>query len=267
MGKRTHDEVHSVYDEPHLSDRFGFGSGPNAQGNDELKAERLIRRERESAPEDEAVEHTVWDEPALAGAEAPTNDEFTYSRWLERRIAETSLAKSCWATLLVALAAGPWGVIGALTSGMTGAAGSWSNLLAVALVAPVTEEITKLAVALWVVEKKPYLFKSMGQIVLCAFAGGAMFAVIENLIYIFVYVPEGNDAFRAWRWTVCTALHVGCSFIAGVGLIRIWDQTMRTRRRPELAHGMPFFAMAMIGHGLYNVGVTVAEAGGWLSFD
>jgi RsiW-degrading membrane proteinase PrsW (M82 family) len=124
----------------------------------------------------------------------------------------------------------------------------------------------KIAVALWVVEKKPYLFRSMWQIFLCAAAGGAAFAFIENLVYINVYVPNHSDEFERWRWTVCTALHVNCSLIAGVGMVRIWDNAIRNLHRPQLGLGIPWFVLAMAGHGMYNGLVIVAEQAGWLSF-
>lgn len=222
-------------------------------------------------PEGEGVDHTVWDEPSYLSsplsADIPEG-EITFARWLENGIKKITWLESLGFTLLLILAAGPWGILGAIISGSS-ANGllSWSGVLSAAILAPVTEEITKVAALLWVVEKRPYWFKSIWQILITAIAGGAMFAVIENLVYIYVYVPSGNESFQNWRWTVCTGLHVNCSFLAGVGLARIWDNAIRNRVRPELALGMPFFAMAMVGHGLYNLGVTLAEVFGWLTFE
>ena len=158
------------------------------------------------------------------------------------------------------------GSLGAILSQSNNQLGFLGILSAVVL-APVTEEITKIAGPLWVVEKRPYWFRSSLQIMLCAAAGGLAFAFIENLIYLFVYHHEGGADFAAWRWIVCTALHLVCSLIAGVGLVRIWRRAMHTQTRPELAVGMPWFAAAMVVHGLYNFAVTIAAAGGWLTFD
>jgi RsiW-degrading membrane proteinase PrsW (M82 family) len=148
-----------------------------------------------------------------------------------------------------------------------GGGGSFSGLLMLTVIGPVTEEIMKIAAALWVVERRPYLFKSIPQILLCAVAGGLAFAFIENLMYLNVYIPHHTPKLELWRWTVCVGLHSGCSFVAGVGLARIWDNAVRELRRPQLGLGMPWFFTAMVGHGLYNGGVTLAETFDLLKFD
>ncbi|MEN0112165.1 MAG: PrsW family glutamic-type intramembrane protease, partial [Planctomycetota bacterium] len=222
------------------------------------------------APTD--VDHSVWDEPSLVagqadGGETPPEGALTYRRWLDEGIARTGGVWSWLVTLGVAASAGAWGIIGAFTAASGGGEVTFFGVLGATVLAPVTEEITKVAALLWVVEKRPFWLKSIAQVLLCSAAGGLVFAAIENLIYLNVYHPQGGEAFAQWRWTVCTGLHVNCSVIAGFGLVRIWDKAVRTRTRPELRLGMPMFALAMITHGLYNFGVTVAEAGGWLAFE
>lgn len=258
MPKPSHDP--SIDQEPHLR-----------PATEEVFAEKMpIEAPLTVDPKAEGVEHTVWDEPthlANEAAEAAPKGEITYERWVEAGIQRTTWIETWSITLVLVLAAGPWGIVGAIVSSMSAHGIGWGGLLSAVVLAPVTEEITKVAALLWVVEKRPYWFKSLWQILICAVAGGMLFATIENLIYIYVYVPDGNEAFQRWRWTVCTGLHVNCSFLAGIGLIRIWDNAIRNRCRPELALGMPFFAMAMVGHGLYNLTVSLAEMYGWLSFD
>ncbi|MEX2315967.1 MAG: PrsW family glutamic-type intramembrane protease [Pirellulales bacterium] len=257
MSRRSRDQ--SIENEPY------FGGNAGASDPSEERAERVLRAESARDSRNAAPDHTVWDEPTLstelAGEAAP--EQVTYARWIERNLAETSLAASWFTTLLVALAAGPWGVLGALFGGVEGGTAGFA---AYTIIGPVTEEIMKIAAALWVIERKPYLFKSMLQIFLCAAAGGAAFGVIENLMYLNVYVPSPSADFAHWRWTVCTSLHVNCSFIAGVGLVRIWDNAIRNRHRPQLALGVPWFVLAMAGHGMYNGLVIVAERAGWLTF-
>lgn len=257
----------SIEFEPHLQ----LNRQPLPRMADEQAYQLDADRSRPSPnrPNDaDSIEHTVWDEPALAGdlaGETPP-DQLTYGRWLAERIAATDDATSWGITLLIILSAGPWGVLGALMS-QSGATGiGFSGLLAAVILAPITEEITKVATALWAVEKRPYWFKSAWQIMLTAAAGGLAFAAIENLIYLNIYAPGKGPEFAAWRWTVCTALHLTCSSVAGVGLVRIWRGSVRNLRRPELADGMPFFAAAMVMHGLYNAAVTLGELTGLLSF-
>jgi len=256
----------SIEHEPHLQDRPLDASSAQYEAL-ELQADRNWSVDADLTDED-AIEHTVWDEPALAGDLAgPTpEDQLTYARWLDAGIANTSWAHSWKATLLLLLSAGPWGIVGALIAQTSAGGLSFGGLLAVAVLAPVTEEIMKVAAALWVVEKRPFLFKSARQIILCAAAGGLVFATIENLLYLGFYNPGGGPGYALWRWIVCTALHVFCSTTAGVGLVKIWRDAIQNRHRPELAIGMPWFAAAMIVHGLYNTAVTLAETIGVLSF-
>ena len=51
-----------------------------------------------------------------------------------------------------------------------------------------------------------------------------------------------------------------------MGLARIWDNAIRNRHRPRLGLGGPWFAIAMAGHGLYNLSMALAESAGWLDF-
>ncbi|MCA9230044.1 MAG: PrsW family intramembrane metalloprotease [Planctomycetales bacterium] len=242
------------YDEPR---RPQFVADPSEQ-----KAAELLRRERERATDNEEVEHTVWSEPALSPALAgsPGDDQLTYQRWLVRNVERTSALRSIWVTLLVALAAGPWGVLGAFA----GSGNSVFSMLMFTVFGPVAEEVAKVAAALWVVEKRPFYFRSFGQILLCAICGGAAFAAIENLLYIYAYVPDHTPAFVEFRWTVCVALHVTCSLIAGIGLMQIWRDAMRRLAPPQLSLGVPWFIPAMVIHGLYNASVIFVSAAGWL---
>ena len=90
------------------------------------------------------------------------------------------------------------------------------------------------------------------QIVICALAGGLVFAVIENFLYLHVAIKNPPEWLIYWRWTVCVALHTGCSLIAGLGLMRIWADTTVNRVRPRLSLGSPLLLTAVIIHGCYN---------------
>ncbi len=263
----TPDDPHGIEHEPHLSPG-PFSGDPTAADPSEAKASELFRRELAKSTEADAVEHTVWSEPALAAELAGNPDEhqLTYRGWLTKNIAETTWSQSLVAMFLVALAAGPWAVLGAFYVGSYSGnlSGNLFSILMFTVFGPVAEEVAKVAAALWVVEKRPYLFRSLWQVFLCAACGGLAFAAIENLLYIYVYVPKHTAEFVHFRWTVCVFLHVSCSLVAGVGLARIWDNAIRNLHPPRLAMGVPWFVIAMVGHGLYNLTVTVASAAGWL---
>ena len=116
----------------------------------EKKAARLLAHERQRVTEAEAVEYTVWSEPALSSrlAGQPDDEQTTYERWLARNVRETTWAKSYAAVLMIALAAGPWGILGAIASA---GASYWAYLMMIVF-GPVAEEVAKVAAALWVVE-------------------------------------------------------------------------------------------------------------------
>ena len=244
MGKQRSDP--SINEEPHRR-----GTGYRADPS-EARAERASAKARRKAmSEDEKVEHGVWDEPGISPelAGAPPEDALTYADWLDKRRGQV-LPSTSWAmTLFLAELAGPWAVLGALW----GSGRTFFSIVAIVVFAPVIEETMKVAAALYVVEKKPFLFRSSLQIAVCALAGGLTFAVIENLLYIHVYTRSPSSFFIWWRWTLCTSLHVGCSFIAGLGLARIWRETWRTHTRPRLSLGYPYMLTAVVIHGLYNV--------------
>ena len=252
------DDPHGIENEPHLSERRFEMDTSEA----EVAAE--LHMERQASTESDAVEHTVWSEPtvdpALAGE--PGEDQLTYRGWLTKNIEQTSWATSLTVMFAVGLAAGPWSVISAIYSSST--TGSIFSLLMVTVFGPVAEEVAKVAMALWVVEKRPFWFKALWQIFVCAACGGLAFAAIENLLYIYVYVPEHTPEFVQFRWTVCVFLHVSCSLVAAVGLARVWDNAIRNLHPPKLALGVPWFTIAMVGHGLYNLVVVIASALGWL---
>lgn len=252
----------SVEHEPHLRGE------PAELDPSERRAAETVRRAARGESEADVIERSVWDEPALTAGLAPAAPEGapTYAEWLTRKIAETTPLVSWRTTLLIVLSAGPWGVVGAIIAQMSAGELSFGGALAAIVVAPVTEEIAKVAAALWVVEKRPYLFVSPVQIMLCAAAGGLAFATIENVMYLYVYTPAPSAAFALWRWTVCTGLHLGCSSLAGVALVRIWRAAISERRRPELALGAPWFTAAMVCHGLYNTAALFGELTGVLEF-
>ncbi len=200
--------------------------------------------------QDQRVDHSVWDEPSLTANPATTipEDALTYSRWLTSRIDSTSLVTSWMTTLGIILSAGVWAIIGAVVLQLFAA----QLPLGPVFMAPVTEELMKLALVIWVVEKRPFLFRSAGQILLCATAGGLVFAAVENLLYLNLYIASPSAEIFLWRWTVCVALHVGCSLVGGIGMVQIWRHAINTRTRPTLRRGANWLIAAMVLHGVYN---------------
>ena len=241
--KKSHDP--GIENEPHLR-----GEPPRPDPS-EWKADRTLAEEwPKMLDEDERAQNSVWDEPGvLPGLTGDTPiGEITYARWLHKRSAETTFLDSWIAALAVAMIAGPLAVLESLWAGGQ----SLVAVLSVILFAPIIEETTKIATVLYVAEKKPFLFKSSLQIGVCSLAAGLAFATIENVMYLHVYIAQPSAELVLWRWTVCVALHTTCTFIAGLGVIRVWRDTWQRMARPRLSLSFPYMVAAVLLHGAYN---------------
>ncbi len=240
----------SVWDEPHLR------PGRHHPDPSEFTAARLRPPSR-----DQLVDHSVWDEPALdpARRRQRPKDALTYRRWLDEKRVETSAGRSWLVTLACVLAAGPLAILGTFAQGASDLTAGWSMLVAVAIIGPLTEEIMKIALPLWVAERRPYLFRSRAQIALCALASGFVFAAIENVLYLHVYVPDPSPGLVAWRWSVCVALHMGCALIAGLGVMRAWSLAEVADARSRLRSATPLVITAVVIHGSYNALAVLVE--------
>ncbi len=180
-----------------------------------------------------------------------------YASWLSDRMHGTSWARSWAVVALVAVAAGPWAVLGALFQG----AGGYFGMI---VLGPAVEEVMKIALIGLVIELRPYLFKSPAQIYLAALGSGLAFASIENLLYLGLYIPDPSADIIAWRIVVCTALHVGCTCIAAVGTHRSWAQAITQLRPAAVPVQLPWLVLAIVIHSIYNATVTFLELAGVL---
>jgi hypothetical protein len=228
----------------------------------EREEEPALNPEMPAASEEELARHSVWDEPALAaaGTKAPEN-AFSRKRYYEKRITETGPLLSWGVTIGLMLAGGLFAVIGAVFA--TPSAGA-AGILTFVLAAPIAEEMLKIGGPLMVLETRPWLFRSPAQILLAVLAGAAGFAIIENLLYLRLYIEDPSDAIWWWRWTVCTAMHTGASATAAMGLIRQWRQMRRHDGRIRLKAVSPYIILAIAMHGFYNFSVIAMEA--WHGF-
>ena len=109
------------------------------------------------------------------------------------------------------------------------------QILQSVLMAPPVEEVMKLAAAALLVERMPYLVRSRSQLLLVGLGSGLGFAVIENILYLTVYINSPTLFLVLWRWIVCTALHVTCTYIAVCGLAKVWERTVREGRPPRMS--------------------------------
>ena len=206
---------------------------------------------------DDIAAQSVWDEVSTRGLgyEVP-EDALNYSNWYASRVAQCSILRSWSVVFLVALIGGPLAILGALLGGMSD---TDSPLWVAVLWAPILEEQLKVAGALVLLERFPYFYLSSIQLYVAIATSALCFAVIENLLYLNVYIDDPNTTLISWRWNVCTALHVATSSIAFLGVRKIWRVSRENFTPPSVKEALPYFVMATLLHGSYNFFAIILE--------
>ncbi|MCR5751177.1 MAG: PrsW family intramembrane metalloprotease [Kiritimatiellae bacterium] len=220
----------------------------------------------------------IYDEPALAGTANP-DDAASVELWNEEALADTNAAKAdserhsqrlreLWSNppqsagrrlaALVPAASGAFAVICTLAKGTIGL-----GLLAVAVGAPVIEEMAKVVLPLMLLEKRPWLYRGVSSIFTACIVSALVFASIENLLYITVYIPEKDltGALIKYRLVVCTSLHVACTAISAYGLAAAWRRAKDRCSEFDMAAATPYLATAMAIHGVYNAIAALLTVG------
>jgi len=193
--------------------------------------------------------NSAWEEPALAGVTEPP-EESLYATFYKTKLAARTTRSTLAAFLFCVLAAGPFAVVTVFAYQPRFEAGI--GILGAVLFAPLTEEFAKIAAPLIILERFPWRWSRGSQLVLACMFSGMVFAAIENLLYLFVYIENPSSRLIIWRWTVCVLVHTLCSTIAGFGLLRVWRDTRKEFTRPNASLAVRFVAAAMILHGIYN---------------
>lgn len=203
------------------------------------------------------LESSARDEPSLAWNQRDLANTEGYGELLDRRRATTGAAARWMTVAGLALAAGPFGVVGALYAALGGDSGVGG--LAVVVTAPVVEEMAKVALLLWVVERKPWLMPGAGATVLAGVLSGAVFGAIENVIYLNVYFPDRAAEIAPWRWLATAPMHAVASGLAAVGVARMWSGAMRERKPARFSLAYPWILAAMVLHGAFNAMALLLE--------
>jgi hypothetical protein len=191
--------------------------------------------------------------PAPAGARS-------YQSWMRDRLARTP-PMAGWAVVVVAaLAGGLWAVLVCGLAQNPSHMLKWGGLLIMTVVfGPALEETVKISAAAFVVECRPYLFRRTGQLHAATLGSAAVFAVIENVVYLYVYFPGHTSMLALWRWTACVALHVGCTAVAARGLVGPWRRALTELRPPRISESVSMLGLAIVLHGTYNALVFLYE--------
>ena len=133
---------------------------------------------------------------------------------------------------------------------------SWIGFLVIVFLGPFAEETLKQSGAVFQLEKMRGSLRYSWQFFLSGLLGGAVFSVLENLTYRYVYLsdlpPEKLAAVMTFRWTVCTCMHILTTVVSSMGLFRVWQESLEKERPCHLSDAFPWFAAATFIHGLYN---------------
>lgn len=197
----------------------------------------------------EELDQVVWDEPAIQSSRPIPADATSYAKWYQFKKDVTPAHKRWFWWVLISLLGGPLAIVTALVFGNPTSTGGYLSLI---VIAPIVEELIKMVLPLILLETKPYLFSSSFQIISSCMFSALFFASIENIMYLNVYIPDPTEFLATWRWQVCTAMHVGTSTLASLGLVRAWSYADKNLTRPPIHIGFPMFAAAMVIHGVYN---------------
>ena len=153
------------------------------------------------------------------------------------------------------------GILAAIMDEMTS-----MSLVAAISIGPAIEEICKPIAVIFMLEKRPYWLNSGAQVVGLSVLGAVIFATIENVIYIFVYHPDGGTDFVLWRLIICTSLHVVTSLVMGFGLAKVYRQIRRRGGGLRIAPVAGYYMVAVGIHAAYNATVTFLAITGTLRF-
>jgi len=166
-----------------------------------------------------------------------------------------------WSAVAVAaLAGGPVAVLGAFVAQMFGAPASVVGIVVVVVLGPVVEEALKASGVLFLAEQRPWLIPAAWTLIVAAILSGLVFACIENLLYLHVYIPNPSPGLITWRWVAGPTLHGTASAIAGLGVARMWSRIHEFGEPPDLRVAAPWLAAAALVHAAYNGTVVLLEA-------
>ncbi len=280
----------SVHNEPHMG---GKAAGPDPS---EGRAARALQREADRAGASRPVAQSVFDEPDILPGRPPDliDQDWScgncgynlrglstghpcpecghrelyrpppggaggYYTWLSERITRTSDLTAWSLAIVAALVGGPLGVLAAFLGLDAGSSAANSAIIVTVVFVPTIEEVAKLLVPMCIVETRPYLFRKPLQIQVATVGAALAFAVIENVIYLTIYAPSAGPLLLLWRWIACTALHVGCTWLATRGLIAVWRRTIDERRPPRLGLALGWLTIAIVIHAAFNAGTLAFE--------
>jgi hypothetical protein len=199
---------------------------------------------------DEWAEHSIWDEPGtssqLAGGHAV--DRTTWFGEYQRRVRETSGSKTWLVTLIAAFFSGPVALGGVWLSG--GLSDHWA---VDSLMSPAIQELLKVAITLWIVERRPWLLEHPIQIWLCGLAAGLWYGGVEFLFARWVANALPLPTPALFLDILALLVQVACSLCAVTGCVAIRHTMLEEQRPPRVEVATAWISTAVLIHSLFNV--------------
>ena len=286
MSDPEHDP--SIHAEPHLRKE-----PPSPDPREERVARNLDREKTGGDPAEERAKHSVFDEPAvlphrepvlidqdwicrncgynLRGLptghpcpecgvveryEPPRAGEVTYARWMAEHQGRPRAATAWLIAAGIPLLSIPLAVACAFLV-------VDFSLHAFVIFGPVVAEVAKVAPALMVIERRVRLIHRPGQIFLMTLGTAVVFAVAQDLVYLFIYFKNSPPELVAWRWTVAPVLHGVCTYLATRGLISVWSSAQEESRLPRVSRAFPGITLAILIHALFNAYIFLKGHSGY----
>jgi RsiW-degrading membrane proteinase PrsW (M82 family) len=163
--------------------------------------------------------------------------------------------------LLLALAGGAFGIVAALFQELHA-----FNPLLPFVGAPLIEEALKPAGIYVILLRWPHVLRGYLHTAVLAALAGLVFALIESLIYVTVYVSDPSDTYIRIRFTLPVALHMTASFLVGLGLDRrVIDWCAGRAAFPRRARN--FYIAGVAVHAIYNTTVVILSLTGVLDIE
>jgi len=245
-----------IRNEPHLLP--GYGKNPA----DDPAIDAPLGLDAQPTPfsqhSEEDIDHSVWDEPSLSPdvLDRTPKSALTYANWLSQRRENWSQWQAWTVTLGVILLSIPCAVIAAFISWFSGNHYFVTDVILACIAGPILQEICKIMVPLWIVEKRPYLFTSWFQFFIFALATATVFTAVTNFLSS-AMLAEVSQSMFLFQWVGVLGLNLVTAAIATFGLETIWRNAIRTGKPPKLEHGYPYFATAIGLHIAFAVGTTI----------
>lgn len=138
-----------------------------------------------------------------------------------------------------------------------------SGFLVPFVAAPIIEESLKPCGLYFLLGKWPRLLRNQLYTAFLTAIGGLSFAIVENLVYLYIYFPQHTHELVIYRFTVNLFVHSLASFIFGFGINERLLASVRGEI-PFLTGSKKFFTAAILLHTLYNIGAFVSQVTGLL---